>query len=145
MIYQHSKIWIENCADNDRSKSNPMNDETQNTEREHLPEQISFEYQPDQSQASDGDSIELGLRFLVGLLASGGDEVAHRLQKMQAKLNQDPTLWRAETPAEYQSLRRQAWYLGVGLIQRGQKRLRRDLRRVFERSSPFCCLPSEST
>lgn len=109
-----------------------MNDEIQNTERESLPEQISFEHQPDQSQDSDRDSIELGLRFLVGLLAIGGDQAARRLQKMQAKLNQDPTLWRVETPAGDQSLRRQAWYLGVGLIQRGQKRLRRGLRRGFE-------------
>ena len=101
-------------------------------EREALPDHIDYQFQWEQDQDSDEDNLDLGLRFLVGLLAIGVDEAVLRLQKMQAKLNQDPDLWRAGIPAPGKTLRRQAWYLGLGLFQRGQKRLRRDLRRVFQ-------------
>lgn len=103
-----------------------MSDEIQDSQPEHLPNQSGANIQSGQ------DNIELGLRFLVGLLALGGEEAARRLQKMQRKLNEDPSLWQSEKPSEAKSLRRQAMYLGVGLIYRGQKRLRRDLRRGFE-------------
>jgi hypothetical protein len=73
------------------------------------------------------------LRFLVGLLAIGADEAARRLGNMQHKLDQDPSLWQSEWTSGRKSLRRQAWYLGVGLIQRSQRRLRRDLRSGFKR------------
>jgi len=80
----------------------------------------------------DQDSIELGLRFLVGLLAVGGEEAARRLQKMQQKLNEDPSLWRSEPPEKEPSLHRQAWHLGVGLFLWGQRRVRKELRRGLE-------------
>ena len=108
-----------------------MNDQDP-IEREALPDHIDFQYHWEQDQDSDEDNLDLGLRFLVGLLAIGIDEATLRLQKMQAKLDQNPDLWRAGIPAPGKTLRRQAWYLGLGLFQRGQKRLRRDLRRVFE-------------
>ena len=40
-------------------------------EREALPDHIDFQYHWEQSQDSDEDSLDLGLRFLVGLLAIG--------------------------------------------------------------------------
>ncbi len=61
-------------------------------------------------------------------MAIGGDEAARRLQETQSTLNEDPTLWQPENSEGDQDLSRQAWYLGVGLMQRGQKRLRRGLR-----------------
>ena len=82
--------------------------------------------------ARERDSVALALRFLVGLLALGGDEAARRLQEMQRKLDVDPTLWSAQGPAEQKSLRRQAFHLGVGLMRRGQRRLRRDIRRSYD-------------
>jgi len=111
-----------------------MIDETQDTKPENQSEQIDFEAQPDQRYDQDRDSIELALRFLVGLLAIGGDEAARRLQDMQQKINEDPTLWNSESPVGNKSIRRQAWHLGVGLIRRGQRRLRRELRRGYELS-----------
>jgi hypothetical protein len=101
-------------------------------EREALPDHIDYQFQWEQDQDPDDDNLDLGLRFLIGLLAIGVDEAVLRLQKMQTKLDQDPDLWRAGVPAPGKTLRRQAWYLGLGLFQRGQKRLRRDLCRVFQ-------------
>jgi len=109
-----------------------MSDEIQDTKPENQSEQTDFESQPDQRYDQDRDSIELALQFLVGLLAIGGDEAARRLQEMQQKINEDPTLWNSEPPVGNNSIRRQAWHLGVGLIRRGQRRLRRELRRGFE-------------
>jgi len=111
-----------------------MSDQTQDTKPENQSEQTDFGSQPDQRFDQDRDSIELALRFLVGLLAIGGDEAARRLQEMQRKLNENPALWTTETSLGDKSLRRQAWHLGVGLIRRGQRRLRRELRRGFELS-----------
>ena len=82
----------------------------------------------------DWDSIDLALRFLVGLLAIGGEEAARRLQEMQENLDADPVLWGAQTRAGPKSLRRQAWHLGVGLARRGQKRLRRRIRSRYDLS-----------
>jgi hypothetical protein len=107
-----------------------MSDENQKPSSE----QIDLDTQPEQSVARDRDSIALALRFLVGLLALGGDEAARRLQEMQRKLDADPTLWSADTPGEDKTLRRQAWHLGVGLMRRGQKRLRSGIRRGYDRS-----------
>ena len=104
-------------------------------EREALPDHIDYQFQWEQDQDPDDDNLDLGLRFLVGLLAIGVDEAVLRLQKMQAKLDQDPDLWRVGIPAPGKTLRRQAWYLGLGLIRRTQKRLRKDLHRVFDWST----------
>jgi hypothetical protein len=104
-------------------------------EREALPDHIDYQFQWEQDQDPDDDNLDLGLRFLVGLLVIGVDEAALRLQKMQAKLDQDPDLWRAGIPSPGKTLRRQAWYLSLGLIRRTQKRLRRDLHRVFDWST----------
>ena len=94
-----------------------MNDEFPDS----IPEPSFFKSDP--SSQPDQDNIELGLRLLVGLLAIGGEEAAHRLQKMQQKINEDPSFWRAETPEDDPSLRSQAWHLGVGLFLRGQRRV----------------------
>ncbi len=109
-----------------------MSDETQDNKRENQSEQTGFEPQPDPNYDQDRDSIELALRFLVGLLAIGGDEAARRLQEMQRKLNENPALWNADVSMGDKSMRRQAWHLGIGLIRRGQRRLRIELRRGFE-------------
>jgi hypothetical protein len=93
-----------------------------------------WDAQPGQGVDLERDSLDLALRFAVGLLALGGDEAARRLQEMQRKLDTDPALWRAEVPAGQKSLRRQAWHLGVGLARRGQKRLRRGLRQGYDLS-----------
>ena len=90
--------------------------------------------QPEPSVDLDRDSIDLALRFLVGLLSIGGDEAARRLQEMQEKLDADPTLWESEASTGQKSLSRQAWHLGVGLVNRGQKRLRRGIRSSYDRS-----------
>ncbi|MGD9047677.1 MAG: hypothetical protein PVF77_06460 [Anaerolineae bacterium] len=82
----------------------------------------------------DRDSVALALRFLVGLLAIGGDEAARRLQEMQRKLDADPSLWQAQVSGGQKSLRRQTWHFGVGLMKRGQRRLRTGIRRSYERS-----------
>ena len=90
--------------------------------------------QPEPSADPARDSIDLALRFLVGLLSIGGDEAARRLQEMQEKLDADPTLWESEESAGQKSLSRQAWHLGVGLVRRGQKRLRKGICSSYERS-----------
>ena len=110
-----------------------MSDEIQGTNQEPPLELACMDDQPEQS-AVDADSIDLALRFLVGLLALGGDEAARRLQEMQRKLDADPTLWSVQVPAGQKSLRRQAWHLGVGLANRGQKGLRRGIRQGYDLS-----------
>ena len=90
--------------------------------------------QQDRGAGPDRDSIDLALRFLVGLLAIGGEEAARRLQEMQKKLDADPVLWGAQTRSGPKSLRRQAWHLGVGLARRGQRRLRRHIHSSYDRS-----------
>ena len=90
-----------------------MRDETQDSQPK-LPPNHSRENQ---------DSIELGLRFLVGLLTIGGEELAHRLQEIQRKLDEDNSLWSNEISEGEPSLSRQFWHLGIGMIQRSQMRL----------------------
>ena len=97
-------------------------------------EQGGADAQQEQRGDLDRDSIDLALRFLVGLLALGGDEADRRLREMQRKLDADPTLWSSQVPAGQKSLRRQAWHLGVGLLSLGQKRLRRGIRGSYDRS-----------
>jgi len=111
-----------------------MSDEIQNTNQEPSLELAGLHAQPGQGVDLDRDSIDLALRFLVGLLALGGDEAAWRLQEMQRKLDADPTLWNSQVPEGQKNLRRQAWHLGVGLMRRGQKRLRRGIRRAYDLS-----------
>jgi hypothetical protein len=111
-----------------------MNDASSNAVQEGALEQIDSDAQETQGAGRRRDSIDLVLRFLVGLLALGGDEAARRLQEMQSRLDADPTLWSTEGPADHKTIRRQAWHLGVGLARRGNKRLRRSARRAYERS-----------
>ncbi len=105
-----------------------MSDELQQTDL------AGLDAQPEQGAGRERDSLDLALRFAVGLLALGGEEAARRLQEMQHKLDADPTLWSAQVPAGQKPLRRQAWHLGVGLARRGQKRLRRGLRQGYDLS-----------
>ena len=107
-----------------------MSDETQGV----TPEQATTDAQQEREVDLDRDSIDLALRFLVGLLAIGGEEAARRLQEMQEKLDADPSLWNPSGPTAQKGLRRQAWHLGVGLARRGQKRLRRRIRSSYNRS-----------
>lgn len=111
-----------------------MSDESQDTNREPPLESAGLDAQLEQGVDLDGNSIDLALRFIVGLLALGGDEAARRLQGMQRKLDADPTLWSLRVPAEQKSLRRQAWHLGVGLANRGQKGVRRGIRQGYDLS-----------
>ena len=111
-----------------------MSVEIQDTNQRPLPEQADLDVKLEQSVDLDRDSIDLALRFLVGLLALGGDEADRRLREMQRKLDADPTLWSSQVPAGQKSLRRQAWHLGVGLLSLGQKRLRRGIRSSYDRS-----------
>ena len=111
-----------------------MSDEIQDTDQRPLLEQGGSDIEVEQSVDLDRDSIDLVLRFLVGLLALGGDEVDRRLQEMQRKLDADPTIWSSQVPEGQKSLRRQTWHLGVGLLNRGQKRLRRGIRSGYDRS-----------
>jgi hypothetical protein len=112
-----------------------MSKEIQDVDQIFSPEPPDREAQPDRSADLDRDSIDLVLRFLVGFLALGGDEAARRLQEMQQRLDADATLWApANTAGAGKPLRLQAWYLGVGLMKRGQKGLRRRLRNGFDLS-----------
>jgi hypothetical protein len=111
-----------------------MSDEIQDTNQKPSLEQAGLAVKPEQSVYLERDSIDLALRFLVGLLALGGDEAARRLQEMQRRLDEDPTLWSSEAPAGRKTLRRQTWHLGVGLMRRGQKRLRRGIRQGYDLS-----------
>lgn len=111
-----------------------MNDEIQDTNQGPSLGQTGLDARPVQSVDHDRDSIDLSLRFLVGLLALGGDEAARRLQDMQRQLDEDPTLWSTEFPTGGKTVRRQAWHLGVGLMSRGQKRLRQSLRSGYDLS-----------
>ena len=110
-----------------------MSEEFQDSKSELSPSETETKTLEGQIQPHNFDSIDLGLRFLVGLLAIGGEEASRRLGEMQRKLDEDPSSWQTERRPAEKSLGRQAWYLGVGLIWRGQKRLRCDLRRGFER------------
>ena len=109
-----------------------MSSEPQDTNQLFSPEPPEMEAQPDRSEDFDRDSIDLALRFLVGFLALGGDEAARRLQETQQRMDRDPTSWASEAPAEGKPLRRQAWHLGIGLMRRGQKRVRRRLRSSYD-------------
>ena len=97
-------------------------------------EQAGADAEQERAAGLDRDSIDLALRFLVGLLSIGGDEAARRLQEMQHRLDADPSLWASRPPAGRKSLRRQAWHVGLGLARRGQKRLRRRIRSSYDRS-----------
>jgi hypothetical protein len=111
-----------------------MSDEIQDRSQEPASEQAGVYAQPAQIPELDHDSVELALRFVVGLLALGGDEAARRLQEMQRQLDADPTLWSSQAPVGDKTLHRQAWHLGVGLMRRGQRRLRRGIRRSYDLS-----------
>ncbi len=120
-----------------------MSDGIQDTNQEASSEQTDLEAKLEQSvsrdrdniaRERDRDSVALALRFLVGLLALGGDEAARRLQEMQRKLDEDPTLWNAQGLTEQKSFRRRAWHLGVGLTKRGQRRLRKGIRQSYDLS-----------
>jgi hypothetical protein len=111
-----------------------MSDQPQDTDPERSLELTGVDAQPNHSVDLDQDSIDLGLRFLVGLLALGGDEAARRLQEMQRRLDADPSLWSSGLTAGKKTSRRQAWHLGVGLMRRGQKRLRRGVRWGYDLS-----------
>ena len=109
-----------------------MNNHTQDTI--FTPEPPDREAQPNQRADLDRDSIDLALRFLIGFLALSGDEAAWRLQAVQHQLDTDPALWGSEMAAEKKPLRRQAWHLGIGLMKRGQTRVRRRLRSGYKLS-----------
>jgi hypothetical protein len=106
-----------------------MSPEFEDKNREQETEWPGPDLPDDQDHDSDRDSLELALRFLVGLLAIGGEEATHRLQEMQQKLDADPTRWQAGSSTEDNSLSRRAWHLGIGLLWRGQRRVRQELRR----------------
>ena len=118
-----------------------MSDEIQDTGQDASLEQAATDVRsvqtaelvPD-SIERDRDSVELALRFVVGLLSLGGDEAGRRLQEMQHRLDADPALWSAQAAAGDKTLRRRAWHLGVGLARRGQRRLRRGIRRSYDLS-----------
>ncbi|NIV28845.1 MAG: hypothetical protein GWN58_04815 [Anaerolineae bacterium] len=97
-------------------------------------EQAGADAQMEPRSSADRDNVDLAIRFLVGLLSIGGDEAARRLQDMQDKLDAEPSLWESAATSGQESLGRQAWHLGVGLVNRGQKRLRRGIRKSYERS-----------
>ena len=107
-----------------------MSDPLPDFESNSFPEDID----PDSPGGQSTDSIELAYDSLVGLLAIGAEEAARRLEEMQQKLDADSSLWRLSSELPQKSMRQQAWYFGVGFIQRGQRRLRSDLRRGFERT-----------
>jgi hypothetical protein len=111
-----------------------MSDEIQDTTQAPALESAGWDAQSEQGVGRERDSLDLALRFTVGLLTLGGEEAARRLQELQRKLDTDPTLWSAQAPAGQKSLRRQAWHLGVGLARRGQKRLRRGLGQGYDLS-----------
>jgi hypothetical protein len=107
-----------------------MSDDTQ----ELAIEQAGADAQMERRSNVDRDNADLALRFLVGLLSIGGDEAARRLQDVQDRLDAEPSLWQPEATAGQKSLGRQAWHLGVGLVNRGQKKLRRGIRSSYDRT-----------
>jgi hypothetical protein len=109
-----------------------VSEELQDSKPESSPERREPKIQATQEFVQDSDRIELGLRFLVGLLAVGGEEAVRRLRETQRQLNDDPSLWNTEASVRNKSIHRQVWHLGIGLIWRGQRRLRKELRRGFE-------------
>jgi hypothetical protein len=111
-----------------------MSNEIRDSSQLFAPEPPGTEVAPERSVDLDRDNIDLAMRFLVGFLALGGDEASRRLQEMQNRLDGDPTLWASEVPTAEKPLRRQAWYLGIGLMKRGQRRLRRRLRSGYDLS-----------
>jgi len=111
-----------------------MSNKTEGTIQETLLAQADRDPQPELSAVLDRDSVDLTVRFLVGLLALGGDEAGRRLQDMQRQLDIDPTLWESRLAAGDRPLRRQAWHLGIGLMTRGQRRLRSGIRRSVDLS-----------
>ena len=111
-----------------------MTDETQSVNETAPPKEreVLVQLAPDVDQ--DRDGIDLTLRFLVGLMSLGGEEADRRLQQAQRKLDQDPSLWKTTSTGVQRPMRHQAWYLGIGLMKRGQKGLRYALRTSFDLS-----------
>jgi hypothetical protein len=106
-----------------------MDEEFRDSKSGSLPNKIQSKTQTAREQTQNYDSVELALRFLIGLLALGGEEAARRLEELQQKLDADPARLNNGVSAEDDSISRQAWHLGVGLFLRGQRRLRKELRR----------------
>jgi hypothetical protein len=110
-----------------------MRDEPQNIDQGSLIGQPSPEPRPQRNDDLGKDNVGLALQFLVGLLSIGSDEASRRLQDMQHRIDHDPTLWRPGIPGR-NSLRRQAWYMSLGLMKRGQWRLKQNLRNSYRLS-----------
>jgi hypothetical protein len=111
-----------------------MSDENQNPDQEAVAEPTELVAQPAETVIVEHDSVDLALRFLVGLLAMGGDEAAVRLQEAQRRLDEEPLLWSSESTFGDWSVRQRAWYLGVGLMKRGRKGLNWGLNRSYKLS-----------
>jgi hypothetical protein len=97
-------------------------------------EQTGLDSPPDQRVSSEQTNTGLALRFLIGLLSMGGDEATRRLREMQGRLDADPTLWRPGVPAGDKTLRRQAWYMSLGLLRHGQRRLQEGIHKGYDLS-----------
>lgn len=110
-----------------------MRNEPQAIDQGSLIGQPDPEPQPQRNDDIGENNVGLALKFLVGLLSIGGDEALRRLEDMQRRLDQDPTLWHPGIPGK-NPLRRQAWYMSLGVIRRSQRRLKQNLRNSYHLS-----------
>jgi len=82
----------------------------------------------------DQDSVDLLLRFLLGLLSLGGAELTQRLQEMQREISAGPAIDEAPGSVWSRTRRHRLRYLSVGLLMRGQRSVRNGARRSYELS-----------
>lgn len=95
------------------------------------------EAQPGSAQARwtgqelDPEGVQLLSRFLMGTVLMGGDELVQRLRFFQEQIEAQPWLLASGHNLDQESTTALLRYLALGLYLRGQKRVRRGVRRGF--------------
>lgn len=82
-------------------------------------------------QELDPEGVQLLSRFLMGTVLMGGDELVQRLRFFQEQIEAQPWLLASGHNLDQESTTALLRYLALGLYLRGQKRVRRGVRRGF--------------
>ena len=79
----------------------------------------------------DPDSVDLLLRFLVGLADLGGSELTRRLENMQRQIAASPKIVSPRGRMQNKALRQRVRHVSLGLLMRGQRRVRAGVRSSY--------------